>query len=343
MPEYKLALIGFGNVGRALAQLLLDKSDDMRLRHDIRWRVVGIATRSRGMAINPAGLDLPTAIRLSEESHSFEAIHIGHPIDDTIEFIQRCDADLLFEISSLNPESGQPALDYIRTALNNGMHVATANKGPVVHAYRELRDLAEHQGRRFFFESTVMDGTPIFSLFRDTLPVSNVLKLRGVLNSTTNLVLTRMAAGIPYADALAYAQEIGIAETDPTNDVEGWDAAVKVAALVTVLMDHPLKPQDVDRQGITDLSLEEVHAAERAGTPIKLLCTAERLPTGGVAASVHPTRLPTSDPLAHLTATSSAVAFTLDTLKQIVITGIDPGPRQTAYGLLADFINIVRG
>lgn len=342
MPEFKVAFIGFGNVGRALAHLMLEKTDDMWMKHDIRWRAVGIATRRGGMAIDHSGIDVLAAAEAREQGISLERFHKGAPLEDTIAFIQRCQADVIFENSYLNPETGQPALDYVRTALNNGMHVVTANKGPVVHGYRMLRDLAYRQRRHFFFESTVMDGTPIFSTFREGLPVTHVKKLRGVLNSTTNLILSMMGEGASYDEALAHAQAIGIAEADPTNDVEGWDSAVKVAALVNVIMDCPLAVSEIDRTGITGLTAAEVRAAAEAGTPIKLVCEAARQPGGGVRASVRPVALPLSDPLAQLGTTSSAVSFTMDTLKEIVITGIDPGPRQTAFGLLADFINAVR-
>ena len=143
----------------------------------------------------------------------------------------------MFESTPVNYATGQPAVDYLRAALEHGMHAVSANKGPVVHAYRELTALARSKGVNYYFESAVMDGAPIFSLFRETLPAVSLRGFRGILNSTTNLILTRMEAGESFDQAVAYAQSIGIAETDPSGDVDGWDAAVKVAALATVLMD----------------------------------------------------------------------------------------------------------
>jgi homoserine dehydrogenase len=211
-----------------------------------------------------------------------------------------------------------------------------------VHGYRELTALARTVGRRFFFESTVMDGAPIFSLFRAALPGANLMRFRGVLNSTTNLILTRMEAGESFADAVHYAQSIGIAETDPSGDIDGWDAAVKVAALVTVLMDYPLKPAEVDRQGIRALTPQDVAAALQSGQRWKLVCSAQRTPQG-IQARVAPERVPQASPMFSVQGTTSIVEFETDVLGNLSIVETDPGPHTTAYGLLADFLNAVRG
>ena len=232
MPHHRLALLGFGNVGKALSQLLLQKEDELREVYDITFSVCGVATGRHGMAIDPNGLDLP-ALLDSGDVASFNRVT---PPTNVIDFIHQCGADILFENTPVNYESGQPAVEYITTGLSQGMHVITANKGPVVHAYQDLTALGKERKRRFFFESTVMDGAPIFSLFRETLPTAKLHSLRGVLNSTTNMILTRMEQGEEFDQAVSYCQKIGIAETDPSGDVDGWDAAVKVAALVTVLM-----------------------------------------------------------------------------------------------------------
>jgi homoserine dehydrogenase len=221
------------------------------------------------------------------------------------------------------------------------MHAITANKGPVVHAYRALTDLAAAKGRRFFFESAVMDGAPIFSLWRSSLPAADLRSFRGLLNSTTNLILTLMEQGRSYTQALAHAQEIGIAETDPSGDTEGWDAAVKVAALVTVLMGIPLTPAQVDRQGIIRISAEDVAAAAAEGRRWKLVCEAQRQ-GGSVTARVKPEKLNAEDPLHAVMGTSSAVTFHSDVLGALTIVEDNPGPDTTAYGLLADFLNAVR-
>jgi homoserine dehydrogenase len=221
------------------------------------------------------------------------------------------------------------------------MHAITANKGPVVHAYRQLTELAASQGRKFYFESAVMDGATIFSLFRETLPAAQLHAFRGVLNSTTNLILTRMESGESFEQAVAYTQDIGIAETDPSGDIDGWDAAVKVAALATVLMDSPILPSQIERQGIRGITPQEIQRAREAGKRWKLLCSAERT-SNGLRARVQPEMVSASSPLYQVDGTTSLIQFETDVLGSLTLIETNPGPETTAYGLLADFINAVR-
>jgi homoserine dehydrogenase len=242
----------------------------------------------------------------------------------------------------LNPQTGQPAIDHVRAALRAGMHVVTANKGPVAFAYRELHDLARQQGRAFLFESTVMDGAPVFSLARDALLGANVLGFRGILNSTTNFILTQMEDGASFGEAVRQAQAIGIAEADPSLDVDGWDAATKTAVLATVLMGADVTPPQVDRTGIRGVTPEKLRAALAAGRRIKLVCQAA-WQDAQLTARVAPEEVPADDLLASVRGTSSTLSLYTDTLKQLTIVEHDPGPAQTAYGLLRDLLAIIRG
>lgn len=341
MSEIKLLLLGFGNVGQALARLLLRKRQTLRQSMQIQWRAVGIATGRHGSVLNPAGIDLEHALALVEAGKPLADLARIEVPSDTIALIQASDADVLFENTPVNYKTGQPAVDHIRTALEAGMHAITANKGPVVHAYRQLTDLAADVRRRFYFESTVMDGAPIFSLWRHSLPAADLGSFRGVLNSTTNMILSMMEDGSSYEEALAHAQEIGIAEADPSGDTEGWDAAVKVAALTTVLMDVPLTPDKVDRKGITEITSKDLIHAHAEGKRWKLVCQAER-EGKDVKARVRPEKIGPQDPLFNVMGTSSAVTFHSDVLGALTIVEDNPGPETTAYGLLADFINAVR-
>lgn len=334
MPPYSLAFLGFGHVGQALARLLESKAAELRARYGLDWRIAGIASRRLGWLANPDGI-VPEPLLVADAAPT--SLRRCHGLED---WIRASHADVLFEMTSLNPQTGQPAIDYLRTALRLGLHAITANKGPIVHAYRELRDLARTLGRRFLFESTVLDGAPVFSLFRETLPAVRLLRFRGILNSTTNFILTEIEAGRSFDEALGAARTLGIAETDPSADIDGWDAAVKVCALVNVLMDIPLQPSEVTRQGIRGLAADQVRAARAAGTPIKLVCRAERT-AEGVSASVRPERIPLDDPLAQVAGTSSAVHFEMDTLPGLTLVEHNPGPLTTAYGLLADFLRAV--
>jgi homoserine dehydrogenase len=338
----RIAMLGFGHVGRALARLLLRKIDVVRDDHDLTISVTGIATRSHGTAIDPEGLDLRAALRLVETQGMLDSLHGGDPVAHTLAFIETCPADLVMEATWLDPRTGQPATDYVRAALRAGRHVVTANKGPVAFAYRELEALAREQGRGFFFESTVMDGAPVIGLGREALVATTVHHIRGILNSTTNFVLTSLEAGLSLDEAIAGAQAIGVAEADPANDLEGWDAAVKIVVLANVLMGADLRPVDVERRGISDITPDDVRAAVAAGDRIKLLCEAWR-EGNHVRARVSPTRLPWSDPLSQVRRTSSAVTIETDTLPQLTLIEGDTDPLTTAYGMLVDLINIARG
>jgi homoserine dehydrogenase len=246
----------------------------------------------------------------------------------------------VFEATSLNVENGQPAIEHIRAALEHGAHAITANKGPIVHAYEQLRNLAMQRGKQFLFESTVMDGAPIFSMFRNSLPAVEVKGFKGILNSTTNVILTGMEQGLTFDESLAQAQHLGIAESDASYDIDGWDAAVKVAALVTVLMGVRMPPQQVEREGIRSLTPESVQAARKEGKPYKLICRARRSGSG-VSASVRPEQIPVADPIALVSGASSIIRFETDIFPGLTITEENPGLDTTAYGMLADFIEAV--
>jgi len=339
--EYKLFFMGFGNVGQALARLLLHKRTELKETFGITWRAVAISTGSHGAALDPEGIDMEDALLCLKEGKSLIELSTMPVPDYPLDFIRQSGADVLFENTPVDYKTGQPAIDHLRVALESGMHAITANKGPVVHAFAPLRTLAQKVSRGFFFESAVMDGAPVFGLWRETLPGTNLLSFRGVLNSTTNLILSQMEQGRTFDEAVRYAQSIGIAETDPSGDVDGWDAAVKVAALVTVLMGFPLKPDQVDREGIGAITRDDVAQAEGQGQRWKLLCQAKRT-EDGVQANVHPELVDAGDPLYSVMGTSSAITFESDTLGLLTLRENDPGPHTTAYGLLADFLNAVR-
>jgi len=260
--------------------------------------------------------------------------------------IEQSKADVMFENSPVNTQTGQPALDHIRTALELGMHAITANKGPVVHGYRELTSLARSKGKTFAFESTVLGGSPVFSVFRETFPLAELSSFKGILNATTNIILSRMENGESYEDAVKYCQSVGVAETDPTNDVDGWDAAIKVAALITVLMDTPFTPQQVSPIGIRGITRDMIEKASLEGKRYKLVCSVEKV-GDQIRARVAPELVDASSPLYGIMNSSTGVAFRTDVLPDYSITvsereGMSGGPIETAYGLFADFVNTAR-
>jgi homoserine dehydrogenase len=308
----------------------------MRRRYDVRWRLTGVATRRAGWVGDPDGLN-PIALL----NGHWPTLRGSSPSpQNAVEWLEQSRADVFFETSSLDPLRGQPAIDHLKAALNHGAHAISANKGPVVHAYDELTALARERGKKFLCESTVMDGVPIFSMFPTGLPAVELRGFSGVLNSTTNVVLTEVEKGLSFDEAIRRAQALGIAETDPSHDLDGWDAAVKVVALSIVLMGIPMKLERVQRTGILELSEEKIRSVRGAGMRYKLVCRAERRGTG-VDCLVRPELLLASDPLANLEGTSSAIHFDLDLFGFSVVEH-NPGIEATAYGLLADFLRAVR-
>jgi homoserine dehydrogenase len=345
MPHVKLAFIGFGNVARSLVRLLERKRGLLAEKYGITFSTTGIATGSHGSAMDPSGLDALECVKAVEAGKYISSF--GRlTTTDNFDLIKNCGADFMFENTPVNHSTGRPAIDHIRTALENGMHVSTANKGPVVHGYHELSSLAKSKGRRFLFESTVLGGAPVFSVFREAMPGADLLSFKGILNATTNVILSHMERGESYDDAVKFCQSIGIAETDPTNDVDGWDASIKVAALITVLMDTPFTPQQVDRTGIRDLTSEMIEAAKVEGKRYKLVCSAER-DGDKIKACVAPELVDASSPLYGMMNSSTGVTFRTDVLPDYSIfvserEGMSGGPQETAYGLFADFMNIVK-
>ena len=255
---------------------------------------------------------------------------------DVNSWLKAAQADILFEATSLNVENGEPAISHIKAALNHGAHAITANKGPIVHAYRDLRDLAAKRGKCFLFESTVMDGVPIFSLFPQ-LPAIRLQGFHGILNSTTNVILAEMEQGLSFDEALKKAHALGIAETDASHDLDGWDAAVKTAALINVLMDYPIRLDQIARDGIRHLTPQALRTARRDGWAFKLICRARRT-DNGVEASVQPEKVRSTEPMARINGTSSYIHFETDIFPGLAITEENPGLYATGYGMLADFV-----
>ena len=306
----------------------------MRRRYDVRWRLTGVATRRAGWMADPDGFN-PIAILNSR----WPATREQAP-RDVREWLEKARSDVLVESSSLDAQTGQPAIDHLRAALEFGAHALTANKGPIVHAFHELTRIAREKNKSFLYEATVMDGVPIFSMFPMGLPATELQGFSGVLNSTSNVVLTEIEKGRSFDEAIKRAQGIGVAETDPMADLDGWDSAVKVAALAIVLMGAPVRLEQVRRIGIRGLSEEKIRSVREAGMRYKLVCRAER--RGDTAeCTVQPELLLAADPLANLEGTSSAIRFDLDVFSLSLVEH-NPGIEATGYGLLADFLRAVR-
>jgi homoserine dehydrogenase len=336
MKQFNLGFLGFGNVGRALARLFVAKSAELRQLYGIDWRITGVATRRLGWLASSEGFNVQALLAGKNEAASTAR---SNNIQDWLEASR---PDAVLETTSLNVGTGQPAIDYLRAALQAGAHAITANKGTVVYGYDELAALAQRVDRRYLFEATVLDSAPIFSLFRETLPAIKVRSFSGVLNSTTNVILEAMETGRTFEEGVRAAQELGVAETDPAHDVDGWDSTVKICAIATVLMKVGLKPGDVKREGIRGLDAQTLRAARAEGRPFKLLTRVRVAADGSLTASVQPEQLASTDPLSCVRGTSLAAHFELDMMPGLTIMSHRPNLQSTAYGLLADFINAVR-
>jgi homoserine dehydrogenase len=338
--DIRLAVVGFGNVGRRFAEHLQGPYARALREAGARVRVTGIATARHGLAIDPRGIDLVRAVQVVKEGRSLARLHRGARLAEVRAFLARVPADVLFELTTLDPRSGQPAIDHVRQALNHGMHVITTNKGPVAFALRSLKALAARRQRLFLHEGAVMDGTPVFNLAERCLRGARILSFRGTLNSTTNLVLSRMEEGLTATAALKEAQALGIAEADSTNDLEGWDVAAKGCALANGLMGASVRPSQVRRRGITGLTTRDARDALRAGTRLRLVVRGVRQGRL-VSVSVTPERIPLGDPLSG-SGPDAALVLETDLMGEIGVFERGATVDQTAYALLSDLIQVVR-
>ena len=327
---HALAFLGFGNVGRALARLLGARRDALREQYGIEYRVTGVASRTGGWVANASGLE-PFAPAGTRCEHITDWLALARP-------------SVVFESIPLDPGAGQPALAYLRAALEAGAHAVSANKGPVVHGYAELTRLAASVGRRYLFESAVADGAPVFSLVRRCLPLAGLRAVSGVFTSTATVVLEAVEDGLTLADGVARAQRLGVAEADPSYDVDGWDSAVKLCAIANVLLGAALRPADVEREGIRTLDPALVRDARAAGAPYRLVGRVEAGggAGGGATARVVPEQVDTLGPLGAARGTTLVMHYEAAMFPGgLTVTSRDPDLTTTAYGMLADFLEAV--
>ncbi len=311
----RIALIGYGNVGRAFAALLKLQ------RRAYPFQIAGIHTTRHGTAYGQSAF--------------------GPPASSVEEFLDRAKSEIVAEITTLNPATGEPALSHIRAAFARGRHVITANKGPIAHAYAALREEARAAQVQLRFESTVMDGVPIFNLVRNNLPGVKILGFTGALNSTSKVVIEAMRQGKSIEDGIEAARALGITEADASYDIEGWDSAAKAALLANVLMDARITPPDVDRRGIGRLTPERVRELAAAHKTVCLVSRA-RLHPAGARVRVRAEVLEDTDPLAAVSGTSNLLLLHTDLMGTIGMAGINSGVEQTAYGLFSDAVDIAR-
>jgi homoserine dehydrogenase len=337
----RLLFLGFGTVGQGLAELLLAKRDELKKRHGFDWKVTGIADTLKGSAYDPKGIDLAQALELAAKAESLGALDRGGKGWDALTMARQAVADVLLEATYTDIKTGEPATSHIRAALERSVHVVTTNKGPLALHYRELAELAAKRKVEFLFEGTVMSGTPVLNLVRETLAGAEILEMQGILNGTTNYILTRMEEGLSYEDALKKAQELGYAEAVPDADVLGWDALAKVTILANVVFGAALKPTDSPCEGITKITAADITKARAEGKRYKLIGRVWR-EGGAVKAAVAPRLVDLSQPLAGVMGATNAVAIRTDALGEVTIVGPGAGKAQTGFSMLTDLLHIVR-
>ena len=344
MREVKLVFVGFGIVGQGCARHLLNNRTFLKNQRELAYKVTGIVDIVKGSIQNTEqGVDLSKALELVGAGKKLEESSLpGKRGLSSTEMIESCGGDVIVEATWTNLTDGEPGLTHITTALQNGVDVVTSNKGPIALCYSKLMNLAKSKGRYLKFESTVMSGTPVFNLYEHGLIGAKVKELKGILNGTTNYILTEMTAGKRYAETLKRAQEAGYAEFDPSGDVDGYDCAAKITILANTLMNANLNFNDVAREGITKVTPDDIQEAENVSNRVKLLASARRNSEGHVIASVKPTQIPQTDILAHVNGVMNALQISTDVQPDITIMGPGAGGETAGYGLLNDILSINR-
>ncbi len=342
LKSIRLSIIGFGVVGQGLAELVASKQELLRQQFDLDVRLVSVANGRHGFIYRESGLDIPLLLELATRRRLLTEhpgiSHWAQPLDGLL----ATGADVLAEATGTNLHDAEPGMSHIRGALTHGIHVITANKGPVALAAHELMALAKQRNLQLRMESTVMAGTPVISTLREGVAGATVKSIRGILNGTTNYIFSAMVGGRDYADVLAEAQAQGYAEADPTADVEGYDAVAKVLILAALVFGQALKPDQVVRQGITHITKDQMLQALKAGQRIKLISSLFFNEDQQLQARVEPIALPEQDILAQVEGVMNALTFQTDTLSQVTIVGPGAGRLQTGQGLLADLIAVSR-
>jgi len=342
--QLKVLLIGFGNVGRQVAKILTRERDRFPGLAPLDLKFVGIIGKSKGSLVNQDnGIDLQRALEEVEDHGTFDPANPDSKDMTGLEAAASLDYDVLIELSTLSVENrGQPAISHIGTALGRGSHAISANKGPVAFALKELQELALKNNCSFLYETTVMDGAPVFNMARCSLKGCTIKGIDGILNSTTNYILTRMEEGQTLEGAVREAQEIGMAEADPSHDLEGWDPAAKICVLANALMGASITPYEVERKGITGLTMDDIRKASASGKKLKLICRAWR-EAEEVKASVKVEEIPALHHYVSVTGGGAVIRIETDLMGPVLMTQEDPSLYDTAYGVLSDLMTLTCG
>ena len=334
--KHRIAILGFGTVGQGFTEILLSKKLFLKEKYGLEYDIVAVGDFAFGNCYNKDGLDIEKMLSEAKEKKKFSRDVKSW---DNIELIKNCNATVMCELTYTNLETGKPAVDHCIAALSTGKNVITSNKGPAALHYAELKKLADKNNVKFKIEGTVVAGTPIINLAEGPLAGCEITKIQGILNGTTNYMLTEMEKGMDYNSVLKVAQDLGYAEADPTGDVEGYDARGKVTILGNVVMGYPLKISDVSCKGITRITPEDIENAKKKNSRWKLIGCVEKK-NGKVVGSVSPQMVELTHPLAGVMGAKNALTFTTDMLGEVTIIGPGAGRIETGFSILTDLISL---
>lgn len=339
--KFNLTFIGFGTVGQGLTEILINKKEFLKKEHDFEYSIVAIADILKGSIYDEKGLDPQKLLSLVKDTGKIDLYPGGIKGWDSLKTIKETNTDIIIEVSYTDIKTGEPATSHIKAAFEKGKHVVTSNKGPSALRHRELLEMAEKYRVFYKIEGTVMSGTPVINTALKSLAGCSINRIKGILNGTTNYILTNMEQGKSYEQALNKAQELGYAEADPTGDVEGWDALAKVLILSNVVMGGNIKIKDAEREGITKISLQDIEQAKKEGSRWKLIGEIDKR-DGKIKTKVTPQKLPLSDPLANIMGATNAITFETDLMGPITIIGAGAGRTETGFSILTDLLDINR-
>jgi homoserine dehydrogenase len=341
MNDVRVWVVGLGTVGQWLLRALHEHAASLQGRYGFVPTVIGVASAQHGFVHDADGLDPLTVLEHVSSGRSLKELpHVQH-LENAVEGLGATDADVLVEVTASSAENGEPGVTHMREALRRGIPVVTSNKWPVALHGVELAELARKKGVPFRAESTVMSGTPVLSTLIDGLAGTTPTAVRGILNATANFILTRMEEGASYEDALRKAQDLGLAERDPTADVEGYDSMAKAMILAGLVFGRQLSTEDIVRRGITAIEPGQIESARLDGAHVKELVTLE-FQANAVLARVEPTLVSDGDPLASIAGVVNAIICRAEPVGEVMVTGPGAGPELAGQGVLSDLIAVAR-
>ena len=340
--EFKIAFIGFGVVGQGLAEILVEQKTLLNKLYDFDFKVVAVSDTMKGSVYDENGLDLKNLLEIVKSTGKIESYQGGIKGWDSLKTITDSNSNLILEVAWTDLKTGEPAMTHVKTALKNRKHVVMTNKGPIALAVRDLLKIAKDNGVEMRYEGTVLSGTPALNLGLYNLAGAGITKARGIVNGTTNYILSEMEKGLSYEDALKQAQELGYAEADPTADVEGYDALGKIVILANTVMGASLHKDEPPCEGITKITAEDIAKAKEEGYRWKLIAGAEIKNDGSVEAYVKPEKIPLEHPLANIMGPTNALTYTTKYLGDVTIVGPGAGRAPTGFAILTDILDINR-